>query len=377
MAEEQDGETTFSLPNISCACGATPTEQILNAGGGPQMSGKANQSPRNEIGQKIKTKKGRHRIWGWGSVLWRESWRRSFHTIGTPLTSRVSAKLRKLRGKHNRENSPQRSCRMAVTSGNRLICWGLPPVSGSWVCWLGLCHGSSGKGPGLNAGTFWGSYTTQHRQNGENHGITRETTEHSCRKVLTPHSEPRHAHRTKNHDLANINEGQAGCHLWPQRQRSRHATARDGRQAATAVPAPETASAPKIWVDGPQSHPRLPGIMDSPALPGESQPESSYPGETHAHLGLCLHSSPGARAAWPCNHVWSSHWGHPTHASGTCNVPLSPQHSWASEPKWEATLSPLVSGQRSDTEEKLGSRGGPGEQSNEGGASLEVAGATE
>ena len=41
---------------ISSACGATPTEQILNAGGGPQMSRKANQSPRNEIGQRINTK---------------------------------------------------------------------------------------------------------------------------------------------------------------------------------------------------------------------------------------------------------------------------------------------------------------------------------
>ena len=35
----------------------TLTEQILNAGGGPQMSRKANQSPRNEIGQRIKTKR--------------------------------------------------------------------------------------------------------------------------------------------------------------------------------------------------------------------------------------------------------------------------------------------------------------------------------
>lgn len=42
---------------ISSARGANPTEQILNAGGGPQMSRKANQSPRNEIGQRIKTKR--------------------------------------------------------------------------------------------------------------------------------------------------------------------------------------------------------------------------------------------------------------------------------------------------------------------------------
>ena len=38
---------------------------------------------------------------------------------------------------------------------------------------------------------------------------------------------------------------------------------------------------------------------------------------------------------------------------------------------------PLMSGQRSDTEERLGSGGRPGEQSNEGGASLEAAGETE
>ena len=60
MAEEYDGEITFSPTNTSkdqSACGTTSTEYLLNAGGWPQMPRKANQSLWNEVGQKIKMKR--------------------------------------------------------------------------------------------------------------------------------------------------------------------------------------------------------------------------------------------------------------------------------------------------------------------------------
>ena len=41
----------------SCACETAPTEHLLDAGRGSQTSKKANQSPQNEVGEKIKTKR--------------------------------------------------------------------------------------------------------------------------------------------------------------------------------------------------------------------------------------------------------------------------------------------------------------------------------
>lgn len=45
---------------------AINTKHLLNTGRGPQNSRKANQTPQTEVGQKIKTKKGRQRSLGLG-----------------------------------------------------------------------------------------------------------------------------------------------------------------------------------------------------------------------------------------------------------------------------------------------------------------------
>lgn len=95
------------------------------------------------------------------------------------------------------------------------------------------------------------------------------------------HSEPRHAHRTKNHDLANIKEGQAGCHLWSP-EAEKQATQQPKMEGKGA----HTSPSPRDSVCNLSGWPTVPPTsswdMDSPALP-ESQPESSYPGEMHAH----------------------------------------------------------------------------------------------
>ena len=63
--------------------------------------------------------KERQIIWGQRPILGRESWRRgSFHTIGNPLTGKVSGELWNLRGQRNQKinKSPQNSCWTLITS---------------------------------------------------------------------------------------------------------------------------------------------------------------------------------------------------------------------------------------------------------------------
>ena len=71
----------------------------------------------------------------------------------------------------------------------------------------------------------------------------------------------------------------------------------------------------------------------------------------------------------------------PLRTPNTCRWHLQcPSLSTAQLSKWAQMRGhphPLISGQRADTEERLGSRGGPRAQSSDGGASLEAAGATE
>lgn len=141
-----------------------------------------------------------------------------------------------------------------------------------------------------------------------------ETKDHSLRKPLTLHCNSWCAHRTKDCTLANTKAGQA-C-LWFQRQRSRCTTTRGGRQGASTVLTPETASAIKLWgfYEKRTKKPSVfvfllmsswdPGHLD---LPGVSQPDTSSPGEAH--------DSPGT-------------------------VPL--QLSW--EPKWLGTVKSLMGG---------------------------------
>ena len=47
----------FSPPQRSSACGVTPREQLVNADKGLQMPREGSQSPQNEVGQRIKTKR--------------------------------------------------------------------------------------------------------------------------------------------------------------------------------------------------------------------------------------------------------------------------------------------------------------------------------
>ena len=95
----------------SSASGATPTEQRLITGIGSQMHRKAEQSP-----QRIKMKRETKDFGYRNTLLGRESWRRrSFYTMGN-LTGEVSGDLRNLKRKHNWDNSPQKSRGMAITS---------------------------------------------------------------------------------------------------------------------------------------------------------------------------------------------------------------------------------------------------------------------
>lgn len=62
---------TFSPTNISknsSACVIIPTEHLLNADRGPQTFRKANQSPQNKAGQKIKTKMETKEFWAGGDL---------------------------------------------------------------------------------------------------------------------------------------------------------------------------------------------------------------------------------------------------------------------------------------------------------------------
>ena len=118
---------TFSPTNISknsSARGTVPIEHLLNVDREPQSFRKANQSPQ-KVGQKIKTKREtkefRARTWAPGRELWR---RKSFCTLGNPLTGRVRGNFRISEGSAARhvlqgqksENSLQRSHWMAFPS---------------------------------------------------------------------------------------------------------------------------------------------------------------------------------------------------------------------------------------------------------------------
>jgi len=65
----------------SSACGTTPIEYLVNTGRGLQPSRKANQSPQNEVRQKLKTKMETKDFRMGTCSLGRESWRKSFCTL--------------------------------------------------------------------------------------------------------------------------------------------------------------------------------------------------------------------------------------------------------------------------------------------------------
>lgn len=93
------------------ACGTISTEHLLNIDRGPQTFRKANQSPWNEVEQKIKTK-WETKEFGMGTCTpGRESWRRkNFHRSGNSFTRGSGGIFRAW------ENSPQRSCWMSLHS---------------------------------------------------------------------------------------------------------------------------------------------------------------------------------------------------------------------------------------------------------------------
>ena len=88
----------------------TPTEHLLNVDRWPQTSKNASHSPQNEVGQKIKIKKKRQRIW-WGGcnpgvAVVREE--KSPHTLRNALTKQGRGELIRgeashslLRGEHS------------------------------------------------------------------------------------------------------------------------------------------------------------------------------------------------------------------------------------------------------------------------------------
>ena len=69
----------------------------------------------------------------------------------------------------------------------------------------------------------------------------RKTKDLSLWKALTLHSDPWHAHRTKDHTLTNNKEEQVNCHLWPSlvAERQVHDSQR-WRQGAATILAPKT-----------------------------------------------------------------------------------------------------------------------------------------
>lgn len=115
------GREDHLLPNkgikISSACGTVPTEHLWNVARRPQIYRKASQSPRNEVGQKIKDKKGDKEFGMGACILGTESWRRKgFCILGKPLTSKVRwGELQNLRGKHSETDAPKAKWRNFIT----------------------------------------------------------------------------------------------------------------------------------------------------------------------------------------------------------------------------------------------------------------------
>lgn len=112
--EEGIGWEDHLLPNkcikISSTCGTVPTEH-LNTARRPQIYRKASQSPRNEVGQKIKDKKRRQRIWDGGlhpgEGVVKE--KRFLHTRKTPQARSEEGSFRTSEGStvrqvHQRQN---------------------------------------------------------------------------------------------------------------------------------------------------------------------------------------------------------------------------------------------------------------------------------
>ena len=83
------------------AHGTTPTEQLLKAGGGPQTSRKANQSPRKDTGQRIKTKRGT-KYFGTGACCGVGVVKEKFPHNRKPSHRWDEGELRKPRGKHEK-----------------------------------------------------------------------------------------------------------------------------------------------------------------------------------------------------------------------------------------------------------------------------------
>lgn len=139
------------------------------------------------------------------------------------------------------------------------------------------------------------------------------------------------------------------------------------------------------WTASHYTH--LPGILDGSDLPRVSQPEISSPEETHnppatvpcgALRRLGSLDLEGARPLWlwqlPCGPATAS-------APHTRQWHLQyPYLSTAQVSKWariSGHFCSLVSGQTSDTEERLATRGGQHEQRKEGRTAPEVQGTTD
>ena len=120
----------YVLPNEyrkkSSACGTIPIEQLLNTGRGPQTFRKSNQSPWNEVGQKIKTT-GRQR---WDlcpreGVLKVEK----FPHTRKPAHRRGQGELRNLRGGCSRSSEDKRE-----RIQHRDFCWPALPAEKQFSC---------------------------------------------------------------------------------------------------------------------------------------------------------------------------------------------------------------------------------------------------
>ena len=146
------------------ACGTTPTEHLLN-GRWPQTSTKASQYPQNEVGQRIKIKRETKDIKMVTCTSGRESWwRKSFHTLGNPLTGAVRESFGTVEGstatsaaigtlKANGENSPQRLDQQKSGSHAHVH----PQLVGVRCRGSGFGGWTSGRGPLLTAvKIFWG-----------------------------------------------------------------------------------------------------------------------------------------------------------------------------------------------------------------------------
>ena len=145
---------------------------------------------------KDKDKKGGKRFQNGDLSLGRQSWRRkSFHTLGNPLTGRVMGELQNLRGncnnefrdrcsEGNAEDTHQRDC-----CGTALPNWEaahMPALSGGWVPRLRLQDSNLRERTGLTSMKIL-------RESREKHGPTREAKDHSQGYSLNPHA---HRHRT-------------------------------------------------------------------------------------------------------------------------------------------------------------------------------------